>query len=80
MFRFTIRDLLWLTVVVAVSIGWYLERRRVTPEDRQILKAAKALGFTVEIAKTGSPPPGPNAVSFPASATPSSTPKLPALT
>jgi hypothetical protein len=25
-FRFTIRDLLWLTVVVALAVGWWLER------------------------------------------------------
>jgi hypothetical protein len=28
MFRFTIRDVLWLTVVVAVGCGWWLEHRR----------------------------------------------------
>jgi hypothetical protein len=27
MFRFTIRDVLWLTVVVAVSVGWWVNRR-----------------------------------------------------
>jgi hypothetical protein len=27
MFRFTIRDVLWLTVVVAVGCGWWLEHR-----------------------------------------------------
>jgi hypothetical protein len=26
MFRFTIRDLLWLTVVVALGLGWWLDR------------------------------------------------------
>jgi hypothetical protein len=26
--RFTIRDLLWLTLVVAVTMTWYLEWRR----------------------------------------------------
>jgi len=26
MFRFTIRDVLWLTVVVAFAVCWYLER------------------------------------------------------
>jgi len=31
-FRFTIRDLLWLTVVVAVATGWWLEHKRSTPE------------------------------------------------
>jgi hypothetical protein len=24
MFRFTIRDVLWLTVVVALAVGWWL--------------------------------------------------------
>ena len=28
MFRLTIRDILWLTVVVAISIGWYVDLRR----------------------------------------------------
>lgn len=26
MFRFTIRDILWLTVVVAVLVAWWLDR------------------------------------------------------
>jgi hypothetical protein len=26
MFRFTIRDVLWLTVVVALGLGWALDR------------------------------------------------------
>lgn len=26
MFRFTIRDVLWLTVVVAFGLGWWLDR------------------------------------------------------
>ncbi len=26
MFRFTIRDVLWLTVVVALALGWWIER------------------------------------------------------
>jgi len=25
--RFTIRDLLWLTLVVAMAVGWYVDRR-----------------------------------------------------
>src|SRR5947209_7037264 len=29
MFRFTIRDVLWLTVVVAVATCWQLDRRRI---------------------------------------------------
>ena len=27
-FRFTIRDLLWLTVVVALAVGWWLDHSR----------------------------------------------------
>jgi hypothetical protein len=27
MFRFTIRDMLWLTVVVALGVAWWIERR-----------------------------------------------------
>ena len=27
MLKFTIRDLLWLMVVVALGVGWWLERR-----------------------------------------------------
>jgi hypothetical protein len=30
MFRFTIRDVLWLTVVAALAIGWWLDHRRAT--------------------------------------------------
>ena len=28
MFRFTIRDVLWLMVVVALVLGWWVDRRR----------------------------------------------------
>jgi len=27
-FRFTIRDLLWLTLVVALAVGWWVDRAR----------------------------------------------------
>jgi hypothetical protein len=33
MFRFTIRDMLWLTVVVALAVGWLVDRRD-APWDR----------------------------------------------
>jgi len=29
MFRFTIRDVLWLTVVVALAVGWCIEHRHI---------------------------------------------------
>jgi hypothetical protein len=28
--RFTIRDLLWLTLVVALAVGWWIDHRRLT--------------------------------------------------
>ena len=36
MFRFTIRDLLWLTLVAAVGCGWFLHVRsiRIAEENR----------------------------------------------
>ena len=30
MFRFTIRDVLWLTVVVALLLGWFRDHRALT--------------------------------------------------
>jgi hypothetical protein len=33
MFRFTIRDLMWLMVVVGLSVGWWIEHR--TADARQ---------------------------------------------
>ena len=29
MFRFTIRDVLWLTALVALAVGWWLDHREV---------------------------------------------------
>jgi hypothetical protein len=36
MFRFTIRDVLWLTVVVALGIGWWLSYRHWSESDRSL--------------------------------------------
>jgi len=36
MFRFTIRDVLWLTVVVALGTGWAIERRRSNAQVRRV--------------------------------------------
>jgi hypothetical protein len=44
-FRFSIRDLLWLTLVVAMGLGWWVDRQRVLTEFRQLssdLDRAKA--------------------------------------
>jgi hypothetical protein len=37
MFRFTIRDLLWLTVVVALGVAWWVDRRQ---QESEILRRA----------------------------------------
>jgi hypothetical protein len=36
MFRFTIRDVLWLMVVVGLACGWWMDRYGIT-KDRQAL-------------------------------------------
>jgi len=40
MFRFTIRDVLWLTVVVALSFGWLVDRITVRREAEARITAA----------------------------------------
>ena len=37
MFRFTIRDVLWLTVVVGMASGWWFDRRCIQ-QDRDMWK------------------------------------------
>ena len=34
MFRFTIRDVLWLTVVVGLTLGWFVDRAHWKTEQR----------------------------------------------
>jgi len=41
MFRFTIRDVLWLMVVVAMGIGWWLDKRALTMARTQKDAAVK---------------------------------------
>ena len=48
MFRFTIRDVLWLTVVVAMGIGWWLDHRQFSPTDRVIFKEIKRQSKDIE--------------------------------
>jgi hypothetical protein len=38
MFRFTIRDVLWLTIVVALGVGWWLDQRQLRIQNRQYLE------------------------------------------
>ena len=44
MFRFTIRDVLWLTVVVALAVGWWIsgrEQQRMNGELRDVRMTLK---------------------------------------
>ncbi|HEY2411319.1 MAG TPA: hypothetical protein VGI40_03705 [Pirellulaceae bacterium] len=41
MLRFTIRDLLWLTVVVALAVGWWLDHRQFDSFDRAMILSLK---------------------------------------
>jgi hypothetical protein len=34
--RFTLRDLVWFTVVIALALGWWTHARRATAEKRQL--------------------------------------------
>ena len=45
MFRFTIRDLLWLTVVVGLSVGWWVNRA-------QLIRSGNARQRAEEIKRT----------------------------
>jgi hypothetical protein len=38
--RYTIRDLLWLTVVVALVVGWWADRRGSLVERSRLVKEA----------------------------------------
>ena len=37
MFRFTIRDVLWLTVVVALGVAWYIQHRQSMTDQQRAL-------------------------------------------
>ena len=41
-FRFSIRDLLWLTLVVAMALEWWLDRQHVRAEVDQVRAAGDA--------------------------------------
>jgi hypothetical protein len=42
--RFTIRDLLWLTVVIALAVGWWMDHRDAA-HPREVVRRMKSLGF-----------------------------------
>jgi hypothetical protein len=43
MFRFTIRDVLWLTVVVALGASWWLDRRELLRDVRAAWEMTRAV-------------------------------------
>jgi hypothetical protein len=45
MFRFTIRDVLWLTVVVGLACGWWIERRKLQSDNLQLRSELIKVGF-----------------------------------
>jgi len=45
MFRFTIRDVLWLTVVVAVALAWLVDHRRLATEVLEQKARAGAFAY-----------------------------------
>ena len=56
MFRFTIRDLLWLMVVVGMGFGWWLDHRRVglAPDQLQtLIDILASHGLSVELRPEG---------------------------
>jgi hypothetical protein len=62
MFRFTIRDVLWLTVVVALGIGWWIDHRRMAAvidfQDFAIRTQSELDEIARDLEKIP-PPPGP---------------------
>ena len=43
MFRFTIRDLLWLMVVAAVAVGWWVDQDRIRRHEAEMKAAQRAV-------------------------------------
>jgi hypothetical protein len=42
MFRFTIRDMLWLTILAAIALSWALDHGRLTTANRELTKQREA--------------------------------------
>jgi hypothetical protein len=47
MFRFTIRDVLWLTVVVALGVGWWIDRLAHVSRNGELERANAELSVEV---------------------------------
>jgi hypothetical protein len=51
MLRFTIRDVLWLTVVVALAVGWGLDRVQLQRAEKRARMEAEHARYVAEIAR-----------------------------
>jgi hypothetical protein len=62
MFRFSIRDVLWLTMLLAVALAWVLDRGRLVKQgddDRAQVAEYKKHGLDRVLKTLNSPPPKP---------------------
>jgi hypothetical protein len=51
MFRFTIRDVLWLTALVAMAVGWWAYSRRAAAHQAATVAHAESLRTQLKIAR-----------------------------
>ena len=49
MFRFTIRDVLWLTVVVGLGVGWWMDHRTQERNYSGLLRASEKLWYRIPL-------------------------------
>jgi hypothetical protein len=49
--RFTTRDLLWLTVVAALAMGWFLDRRKLGKAEADRDQLLHAVQSQIEVTK-----------------------------
>jgi hypothetical protein len=52
MFRFAIRDVLWLTLVVGVAIGWWLDHSYAANRQEAAIKNAERIRTVLNDART----------------------------
>jgi len=51
--RFTIRDLLWLTLVVALAVGWCVDHRRLTSDRYRVSVSSDGQTLSLTDSTTG---------------------------
>lgn len=58
MFKFGIRDLLSLTVIVALGLGWWVDRHAISEQRKDTIKLLYACGDTLDVAAWALQSPG----------------------